>query len=83
MYVHGYVDDATLFIAVDGLPHGKKMRRLDFTDHKKVSGRLMPTKMRMTPLDTPGEYTEIHYKEIDFGAKINKGFFSIQKLKSL
>jgi outer membrane lipoprotein-sorting protein len=62
---------------------GKKMRRLDFSDHKKVSGRVMPTNMRMTPLDEPNEYTEIRYKKIDFGVKLNKGFFSIQKLKSL
>ncbi len=62
---------------------GKKMRRLDFSDHKEVSGRIMPMKMRMTPLDEPNEYTEIRYKKIDFGVKLNKGFFSIQKLKSL
>ncbi|MCP4195930.1 MAG: outer membrane lipoprotein-sorting protein [Proteobacteria bacterium] len=62
---------------------GKKMRRLDFSGHKKVSGRVIPTKMKMTPLDKPDEYTEIRYKKIDFGAKLNKDFFSIQKLKSL
>jgi outer membrane lipoprotein-sorting protein len=62
---------------------GKKMRRLDFSDYKKVSGRFIPTRMRMTPFDKPDEYTEIRYKKIDFGVKLNKDFFSIQKLKSL
>jgi outer membrane lipoprotein-sorting protein len=59
------------------------MRRLDFSDYKRVSGRFMPTRMRMTPFDKPDEYTEIRYKKIDFGVKLNKDFFSIQKLKSL
>jgi hypothetical protein len=62
---------------------GKKMRRLDFSDYKKVSGRFIPTRMSMTPFDKPDEYTEIRYKKIDFGVKLNKDFFSIQKLKSL
>jgi len=35
----------------------------------------MPMKMEMIPMDKPGEYTRILWKEIDFGAKIDKSFF--------
>jgi len=61
---------------------GKKMRLLEFSDHAKMSGRLLPLKMKMTPLDKHGEYTAVVVKKMDFNTDLNKSFFSLQKLRS-
>ena len=39
--------------------------------------------MRMTPLDKPGEYTEINYENIEFDIQLEPSFFSVQQLKAL
>ncbi len=62
---------------------GKKVRTLEFSEYKTVSGRVIPTRMVIKPLDGSGEYTMITWKEIDFDVKLEKSFFSIQKLRSL
>ncbi len=62
---------------------GSKVRVMEFSEYKDVSGRVIPTKMIVKPLDGSGEYTMVRWKEIDFNIKLNKKFFSIQKLKSL
>jgi len=62
---------------------GKEIRLLEFFDHTEVDGRLMPLKMVMTPQDGSDEYTKVSWKEIDFNVDLDKGFFSIQRLKSM
>ncbi len=61
---------------------GREARVLEFTDHQEVNGRIIPTKMTMRPLDGSGEFTSIVWKEIDFKVKLNKSFFTLQRLKS-
>jgi hypothetical protein len=62
---------------------GRETRVLEFTNHRNVDGRVMPMKMVMRPLDGSGEYTQITWKEIDFNIDLDKGFFTLQKLKAL
>ncbi|MEE9384322.1 MAG: outer membrane lipoprotein-sorting protein [Nannocystaceae bacterium] len=62
---------------------GEKMRALVFSDYKVIDGRAIAGMMEMKPLDKPGEYTRIHFDEIDFGVDLNKGFFTLQKLRSM
>lgn len=62
---------------------GKPVRQLEFFDHKEVDGRTLPCKMLMKPLDGSDEYTQVIWREIDFNVNLGKGFFSIQKLKSM
>lgn len=62
---------------------GKKVRMLKFSDHKEMDGRVIPTTMVMKPLDDSGEYTKITMKKLDFSVKLDKSFFTVQKLKSL
>jgi len=62
---------------------GKEVRVLKFSEHSEIEGRIVPRKMVMKPLDGSGEYTQVLWKEIDFDVDIDKGFFSVQKLKSL
>ncbi|RLB62750.1 MAG: outer membrane lipoprotein-sorting protein [Deltaproteobacteria bacterium] len=72
-----------VFYDEDGAP----VRELVFSDHKKIDDRVVPLKMVMRPLDSSGhpgtEYTRITYQSLDFGVKLKKSFFSLQKLKSL
>jgi hypothetical protein len=62
---------------------GRKVRVLEFSEHKDVGDRVMPMRMVMKPLDGSGEYTEVRWKHIDFSVKLKKSFFSIQNLKSM
>ncbi len=55
-------------------------RTLRFSDYRVMSGRLMPTVMRMEPADSPGEFTEIRYQEIELGVDLDDAMFSIQRL---
>jgi hypothetical protein len=60
---------------------GKVVRILTCSDYKTISGRLLPTRLTMTPLDKPGEYTEVIYDELTFDVPFTKGFFSIAELR--
>jgi hypothetical protein len=62
---------------------GEAMRRMDFSDYTQIAGRQIPRRTRMTPLDKPGEYTEILHKRIEFDIKIEESFFTLQKLRSM
>jgi outer membrane lipoprotein-sorting protein len=57
------------------------VRTLDFSDFRKMGGRLVPAAMDMYPEDKPGERTSIRYKELEFGIDIDRSFFSLQTLK--
>jgi len=60
---------------------GKLVRELSFSDYKTVSGRLIPTRLVMRPLDQAGEQTTITYENIAFDQPISKGTFSQWNLK--
>lgn len=62
---------------------GRKIRKLEFSEHKDVGDRIMPMRMVMKPLDGSNEYTEVRWDKIDFSVKLKKSFFSIQNLKSM
>jgi hypothetical protein len=60
---------------------GKVVRVMTCSDYKTVSGRLIPTRIVMTPLEKPGEYTEVIYSDLTFDVPFKKGFFSIAELR--
>ncbi len=60
---------------------GEAVRRSTYEDVQTVSGRTLPLKMRMVPLEEPGEFTEIHYRELRFDVELEDSLFSIQALK--
>ncbi|MCA9660924.1 MAG: outer membrane lipoprotein-sorting protein [Myxococcales bacterium] len=62
---------------------GAAVRLLEFTDFRAVNGRTFPARMKMTPLDKPGEYTEIRYAKIEFDVGLKREFFTLQRLQSL
>ncbi|MCA9681857.1 MAG: outer membrane lipoprotein-sorting protein [Myxococcales bacterium] len=70
---------AELFYDEDKNP----VRKLEFSGYHQEGGRTLPQRMRMTPLDKPGEYTEISYDNIEFDIALEPSFFSVQQLKAL
>jgi hypothetical protein len=68
-----------LFYDEDGAP----VRKLEFFDYKQYGNELLPSRMRMSPLDKPGEFTEIRYDKLDFNVKLDPSFFSVAQLKAL
>lgn len=62
---------------------GAALRLLEFSEYRTVEDRSFPVRMRMTPLDKPGEFTEIRYAKMEFNAGLTPDFFSLQRLKSL
>lgn len=60
---------------------GKPVRELTFSQYKTLSGRLIPTRLVMRPLDKAGEQTTIVYKNILFDVPISEEMFSLNNLK--
>ncbi len=63
--------------------NGERVRELLFYEHKKLSGRLMPTKMMMKPLDRPGEHTLVTYESLELDVSLSADFFSLQRLEQM
>ena len=62
---------------------GELSRKMIFSDIKTIAGKTLPTRIRMEPMDKPGEYTEMRHKRIEFDVAIDESFFTLQKLRSL
>jgi outer membrane lipoprotein-sorting protein len=61
--------------------NGKLVRELTFSEYKTVSGRIIPTRLVMRPLDKAGEQTTLVYENIGFDVPINEEMFSLSNLK--
>ncbi|MCC5870400.1 MAG: outer membrane lipoprotein-sorting protein [Gammaproteobacteria bacterium] len=60
---------------------GVLRRTMTFTQFQEMGGRLVPTRIRMTPADRDGEFTEMHYRSLRFDIDIPPGTFSLQALR--
>jgi hypothetical protein len=60
---------------------GALSRTLEFSEFRKMGGRLVPAVMNMHPEDKPGERTTMIYDNIDFDIDLKQSFFSLQTLK--
>jgi len=58
------------------------LKRLEAVDIGELGGRTFATRMRMTPLDEPGHYTEIHYRDADFGIDLDDELFTLFALRT-
>ncbi|NVB38645.1 outer membrane lipoprotein-sorting protein [Pseudenhygromyxa sp. WMMC2535] len=61
----------------------KPVRKLEFSGYRTQGARIVPSRMRMTPLDKSGEYTEVSYEKLEFDIDLKPEFFSVQQLKAL
>lgn len=59
---------------------GKLKKELAFSVYKKMSGRLIPTRLVMRSSDKPGAQTTIEYENIVFDAPISADTFSLANL---
>ncbi len=64
---------------------GKLVKELTFSEYKTVSGRLIPTRLVMFPMDKAGkkagEQTTIRYEKIIFDQPISEEMFSLKNLR--
>lgn len=56
---------------------------MDGFDPKPLGGQLLPSRMRITPVEQPGQYTELVYKDLEFNMTISEDFFSLQNMRSV
>lgn len=61
---------------------GELVRTLTFDDYREMGGRVVPARMRMEPVDEPGEYTEVRYADLEFDIDVDREFFSLRRLRS-
>jgi hypothetical protein len=59
------------------------VRKMEFSDYQQISGQDVAMRMRMTPLDTPDEYTEMRFTKLEFGVELDAEFFSVSRLQAL
>lgn len=52
-----------------------------FSDYAVMDGRLVPTRLRMTPQDKPGEFTLMHYLSLAFHVTIPPNMFALSSLR--
>jgi hypothetical protein len=60
---------------------GDLVRTMTFSEFQTMDNRLLPARMRLTPEDHPGEYTEMIYQDITFDLELDPSFFSLQNLR--
>jgi outer membrane lipoprotein-sorting protein len=59
----------------------KPSRSMTFSDIKALGGRQVPSRMRLTPADKPGEFTEMSYESLQLDPQVPASLFSLQGLK--
>jgi hypothetical protein len=62
---------------------GRRVREQTYSDHKTFSGRRLPTKLVIRPLDGSGEYTEVTYERLELDVDLSDDFFTLQRLRAL
>jgi outer membrane lipoprotein-sorting protein len=60
----------------------KAVRKMVLDQIKVMGGRLLPSRMTITPYNKPGEFTEVIYSDIAFDMELKDAFFSLRNLKT-
>jgi hypothetical protein len=60
---------------------GKLARELTFSEYKKKSGKVVPTRLVMQSAEKADEHTTIDYEDIAFDVPISDGTFSLPNQK--
>ena len=60
---------------------GALIRTMSFHDVQPVDGVLTPMRIRLTPADEPGEFTELTYSDLHYNVALPKSTFTLQALK--
>jgi Outer membrane lipoprotein-sorting protein len=57
------------------------VRRMDYGAVKVIDGRAVATTMKLTPLDKPGEFTEMTFDSLQLNVPLDDTLFTLQSLK--
>ena len=60
---------------------GVLVRRIVFDDVQTVSGRTIPLRMTVLPVEKPQEQTVMHYRKVQFDIDLSKEYFTLRQLK--
>lgn len=60
---------------------GELVRVMDFDQVEKISGRWIPMRMVIKPVEDPDELTEFIYDSLELDVPLKKGLFSIRSLR--
>lgn len=60
---------------------GVLVRRIVFNDVQIVSGRTIPLRMTVLPVEKPQEQTVMHYRKVQFDVDLGADYFSLRQLK--
>jgi hypothetical protein len=60
---------------------GGHKRTVTFSDYRVMGGRLVPTRIAVTPADKPDESTVITYRRLAFDVRLPDDTFSLSALK--
>jgi len=61
---------------------GKPIKRLGAVKIGTLGGRLYVVRLRMVKLETPGEWTELEYRDADFDLELPDGLFTLSNLRN-
>lgn len=60
---------------------GVLVRQIDFDDVQTVSGRTIPLRMTVLPVEKPQERTVMQYRQVQFDIDLVEDYFSLRQLK--
>ncbi len=60
---------------------GELVRTMSFDRVERISGRWIPLRMSVRPVDEPDEKTELMYENLEFDVTLPKDLFSVQSLR--
>ncbi len=60
---------------------GEPVRTIEFDNVENISGRWVPLIMRIKPVESPGELTEMIYESLEFDIDLEDDLFSISSLR--
>lgn len=75
------VEDLTPIVSTYYNEDMEKARIMAFSDIKTMGGRKIPAVMRVTPMEKPGEYTEVVYDRMEYDVPLDDALFSLASLK--
>jgi outer membrane lipoprotein-sorting protein len=62
---------------------GEHISVMEMSEIRELGGRLIPTRMVMTPVDKPDHQTILEYRSLEFDRPLEDTFFSQQNMKRL
>ena len=60
---------------------GVKVREMDFLDAAELGGRIIPTVLKLIPLNKEDQSTVITYQQMEFDLELDESFFSKSKIR--